>query len=62
MGLFETGGPISREWKNSGRRWARGLGGLENGTIFMDVIFVSTLRCSTKVVSNVIHKLFKKGA
>ena len=27
-----------------GRRWTRGMGGLENWTIFMDVICVSSLR------------------
>ena len=36
---FETGRPRSRRWKNFGCRWARGAGGLENCTIFMEVIF-----------------------
>ena len=30
-------------WKIFGRRWTRGVGGLENRTIFMDVICVSPL-------------------
>ena len=35
--------PSSKGWKNFGRSWTRGLMGLENWTIFMDVIFVSFL-------------------
>ena len=42
-GSFEIGRPGSREWKNFGRRWRRGLGGLENWTIFLDIICVSSL-------------------
>ena len=47
------GRPRSRRWKNVGRSWARGGGewggewgeeGLENWTIFMDVICVSFLK------------------
>ena len=41
-GSFEIGCPGSRGWKNSGHRWTRGVGGLENWTIFVDVIFVSS--------------------
>ena len=33
----------SRGWKNIGRRWTKGVVGLENWTILMDVIFVSSL-------------------
>ena len=40
---FETGGSSSRGWKNFGRRGARGVGGLENWTIFTDVIRVPSL-------------------
>ena len=40
---FEIGGSSSRGWKNFGRRWARGVGGLENWTIFTDVIRVPSL-------------------
>ena len=36
------GRPRSRGWKNFGRSWTRG-GGLENWTIFMDVICISSL-------------------
>ena len=38
-GSFETGRPRSRGWENFGCRRARGVGGLENCTIFMEVIF-----------------------
>ena len=40
---FEIGRPRSRGWKNSVRRWRRGVGGLENWTISMDVIYASSL-------------------
>ena len=40
---FELGRPTSRGWKNFGRRWTRVVGGLENWTIFMDVICISSL-------------------
>ena len=30
-------------WKNFARGWTRGLGGLENWPIFMDLMCVSTL-------------------
>ena len=36
--------PRSRAWRNFGRRWARGMGSLENWIIFMDVIYVSSLK------------------
>ena len=42
-GSFEIGRPRSRGWKNFGCSWTRGMGGLENWTIFMDVICVSSL-------------------
>ena len=41
--LFETERPRSRGWKNFGRRWMKGVGGLKNWTIFMDVICVLSL-------------------
>ena len=41
-GSFEIGRPRSTGWKNFGRRWTRGVGGLENWTTFMDVICVSS--------------------
>ena len=40
---FEIGCPRSRGWKNFRRRLTRRVGGLENWTIFMDVICVSSL-------------------
>ena len=42
-GSFEIGRPSSRMWKNFGRRWTWGMGGLENWTIFIDVISLSSL-------------------
>ena len=42
-GSLEIGRPRSKGSKNIGRRWTRGMGGLENWTIFMDVIRVSSL-------------------
>ena len=42
-GLFETRRPRSRGWKNFGRRWTMGMGDLENWTIFMNFISVSSL-------------------
>ena len=42
-GSFEIGRAKSRGWKNVGRRWTRGVRGLENWTIFKDVICVSSL-------------------
>ena len=42
-GWFKMGRPRSREGKKFGRRWIRGVGGLENWIIFMDVICVSSL-------------------
>ena len=50
-GSFEIGRPVSRRWKNFGRRWTRGLGVLENWTIFMDVICVSSLMPLSTLVS-----------
>ena len=40
--LFKLEHPRSRGWKNSGRRWAGGEG-LENQTVFLNVICVSSL-------------------
>ena len=40
---FDIGRPRSRGWKNFGCGWIRGVGGLENWTIFMDVICISSL-------------------
>ena len=45
---FEIGRPGSTSWKNFGHRWTREVGDLENWTIFMDVICVSSL---SKIVS-----------
>ena len=42
-GSFEIGRPRSTRWKNFGRRWKKGLRGLENWIIFMEVICVSSL-------------------
>ena len=42
-GSFEIGRATSRGWKKFGRRWTRGVGGLENWTIFIDVICLSSL-------------------
>ena len=42
-GSFEIGLPRSRGWKKFGRRWIREVGGLENWTIFMEVICASFL-------------------
>ena len=50
MGSFEIGCPSSRGWKNFGHRWTRGLGGLENWKIFMDVICVSSLKALKEMV------------
>ena len=40
---IEIGRPRSGGWKNFGCRWTREVGGLENWTMFMDVICVSSL-------------------
>ena len=45
---FEIGHPRSRGRKNFGRRWTRGVRGLENWTIFMDVIYVLSLMTLAK--------------
>ena len=50
MGSFEIGRPRSRKWENFGCRWTRGLGGLENSTIFMGVICISFLTSNVKAV------------
>ena len=42
-GSFEIERPRSRGWKNFLRRWTKGLGGLENWKLFMDVICVSSI-------------------
>ena len=47
-GLFEIGRRRSRWWKNIGPRWARGMRGLENSTIFMHVICSSSLKLFAK--------------
>ena len=36
-GSFEIGYPRSKGWKNFRRRWTRGVGGLKNSTIFIDI-------------------------
>ena len=41
--MFKIGRLKSRRWNNFRSRWPRGLRGLENWTIFMDVICVSSL-------------------
>ena len=43
-GLFEIGRPRSKRWRKFGRRWTSEVGGLENWTIFMDVIYLSSLK------------------
>ena len=45
--MFEIGPPRSRRWKNFGRNWTREMGDLENWTIFMGVICVSSLKVSS---------------
>ena len=47
---FEIGRPRSRVWKNMGRSWSKGVGGLENCIIFMDVICVSSLTVTNEPV------------
>ena len=47
-GSFEIGRPRSKEWKHFGRRSTIGVGDLENWTIFMDVICVSSLEVKLK--------------
>ena len=47
-GSFEIGRPRSRGWKHFERRWTMGVGDLENWTIFMDVICVSSLKVKLK--------------
>ena len=42
--MFEIGSPRSRGRKNFGRSRTRGMRGLENWTIFMEVICVSSLK------------------
>ena len=44
-GVFEIGYPRSGGSKNFGCSWTRGMEGLENWTIFMEVICVSPLIC-----------------
>ena len=41
--MSKIGRPKSRGWKNFGRLWTRGVGGLKNWTDSMDVICVSSL-------------------
>ena len=49
--MFEIGSPRSTRWKNFGCRWTRGVGGLENWTLFMDVIcVVSSLKGNTEII------------
>ena len=48
---FEIKHPRSSGWKNIGCRWTRGMGDLKNETIFMDVIFVSSLRQNVQINS-----------
>ena len=45
--LFEIGRPWSRRWKNFGSRWTRGMWGLENWPIFIEVIRVLSLKSFT---------------
>ena len=45
---FEVGRPRSRGRKDFGRGRTRGVGSVENWTIFMDVICVSFLSLDTK--------------
>ena len=49
--------PRSRGWKNIGRRKTKRLGGLENWTIFMDVICVSSLTHLTNSVDLALNDL-----
>ena len=54
-GLLEIGRPRSRESKNLGPRWTRGVGGLENWAIFMDVICLSSLTENRNIITNLYH-------
>ena len=45
---FEIGRPRSRGWKSFGRRWTRGVGSFENWTVFMSVIYLSSLKVSLR--------------
>ena len=49
-GLREIGCTRSRKWKNFGYRWTKGVEGLENWTVFMDVICVSSLTTILAVI------------
>ena len=49
---FEIRRSRSREWKKFGRRWTRGMRGLENFKIFMDVICVLSLRLTSKFMTS----------
>ena len=57
--MFEIGRPRSRGWKNFGCRWTREVGGLENWTIFMDVICISSLKILKYAKSGIIYVLYK---
>ena len=48
-GSFEIGRPRSRGWNNFRRRMTRGVRGLKNWTIFMDVIYVSSLKLTVQI-------------
>ena len=55
---FEIGRIRSRGWKNFERWWKRGVGDLENWTIFIDVIWVSSL--SENQSANVNNRFISK--
>ena len=48
-GSFETGCPRSRGWNNFRCRMTRRVSGLENWKIFMDVIYVSSLKLTVQI-------------
>ena len=58
---LEIGRPRSRGSKNFGRRWTRGVGGLENWTIFMDVICVLFLNENAGLIKNESFKNLDKN-
>ena len=56
-GSFEIGRPRPRGWIKFGLSWTSWVGGLENWTIFMDVICVSSLKKKRKYFSLSDHQL-----
>ena len=57
-GSFGIGRPRSRGWKNIGRSWTKRVGDLENWTILMDAICVSSLNMNPILVTIVMELIF----